>query len=309
MAQITIENIENIMLNVLPWERRFDSEGNLAIHPAVKNKYLEKGYDFMPKSRDEADARGQSSFNGLMSSFTSIRTYTEKDRKVVVVDIAPTRYLIGQAMRDIVKTGNCNDTLIAEMSPDMANVSLIAPVKLNGNYYLLSQIKGKALGSGEVHAGLVAGNVDAKYLYTENPLTTTLKAECSEELGLNLSYLSSSSFIFMVDERETGQVNFACVAKNVNTDQVLTTYQTDTKNKLGKNEPLEVMALANLPIAGIALVPLENGEGVKNITCFKPTTIGLKSCIEDRVVRPYTQAIIEYLSRKGNIDFLLEKGG
>lgn len=310
IATIGIENIEEIKLTVLPWERRFDSQGDLALHPAVREAYLHQGYDLLPKSRQEADERGLPHFNGLMGSFTSIRVYPDGERKIVVADIASTRYLIGQAMRDLTKKYSYEPEQIQEMSPDMANVSLVAPVKIDSEYYLLSQIKGKALGSGQVHAGLVAGNVGAENLKHPDPLTVALKMECTEELGLNLQYLNSTAITFMIDERETGQVNFACVARALDLNLVLTAYEVSTKKKLGKQEPLEVMALANLPVAGLALTPLEKGEeGLKRIKCYKPTTGGLVESFEDRTVRPYTQAVIEYLSNQKNVAFLLEKAG
>ena len=308
MAKIAIENIDDIQLNVLPLERRFDSVGDLAIHPLVKERYVNNGYNLAPKSRQEADARGQKHFNGLMSSFTRIHNYSDGKRNIVCVDIAPTRYLIGQARRDIVNTNKPDAETIEKLSPDMANVSLIAPIKLNGEYFLLSQIKGKALGSGQIHAGLVAGNIDAKYLRTENPLVAVLQNECSGELGINLSHLNSTSFVFMVDERETGQVNFAAIARNTDHQFVLSRYEADTKIKLAGEDKLEVQGLADLPI-GVALVPLESGELKlrEKVTCYKPTSTGLVETRETREVRPYTQGTLDYL--KKNANFLLEKAG
>ncbi|MBW2999289.1 hypothetical protein KY339_01335 [Candidatus Woesearchaeota archaeon] len=311
MAKIGIKNIDSIKLNVIPLERRFDSEGDLAVDPRVAEMYVNKGHDLAPKSWGEAKILGVKHFNGLMSSFTRILVYRDPKETIVTADIAPTRYLIGQAMRDVVKeSGGLTPENIKKLSPDMANVSLVAPVKVEGKYFLLSQIKGKALGSGQVHSGLVAGNVDAKYLDTPNPLTATLRNECSEEVGMDLSYLGPTSFIFMVDERETGQVNFACVAKEADLHQILNSYEAMTRHKISKHENLEVMALSVLPIAGLALVPLEEGkEGLKNITCYKPTAGGLEERVEDRTVRPYTQATVDYISHKENVKFLLEKAG
>ena len=70
------------------------------------------------------------------------------------------------------------------------------------------------------------------------------------------------------------------------------------------------MALSILPVAGLALTPLENGNnGLHNITCYKPTINGLKEVVEDREVRPYTEAIIDYVADQKNVKFLLEKAG
>lgn len=311
MAKIGIENIQEIKLNVLPFERRFDSQGDLVMPPLVAEMYLKQKYDEKPKSKEEAKAKGEKSFNGLMSSFPRLCVYPQEGKNFVVADIAPTCYLVGQAMRDFVSANpSLSPEEIKKLSPDMANVSLVVPVKIAGNYFLMSQIKGKALGSGEIHAALVAGNVDAQYLSEADPLTATLRGECSEEVGMDLTSLDPTSVVYMVDERETGQVNFAYVARNSDAQMILGAYEASVREKLPKGERLEVMALAELPVGGIALVPLESGSpGLKNITCFFPTEKGLEEKVEGRGVRPYTQAALDYLSKPENVKFLLEKAG
>lgn len=309
MAKIEIKNIDRILLNVLPFERRFDSQGDLAVNSLIREVYERKGYHSAPKSPEEAAARGIKNFNGLMTSSVRISCYCSGSETIVAADLAPARYLLGQAMRDYVKENpSLSEEEIRKLSPDLTNVSLIAPVKFRDQYFLLSQIKGKALGSGEIHAGLVAGNIDAGYLSESDPLTATLQGECSEELGMDLSYLDTTSFIFLMDERETGQINFASVAKTTDINKVLNAYDCNTRTKLPK-EQLEVMALSMLPIGGIALVPLEKGQGVQDLVCFHPSLDGLKEVKETRGVRPYTQATLDYLAQSENTKFLLEKAG
>jgi hypothetical protein len=311
MANILVENIDEIKHVVLPFERRFDSQGDLALDNKVSEMYQKKQYHLMPKTDEEARARGAKNFNGLMTSAVELHSYIQDGQTIVSVTLAPTRYMVGQAFRDCVKEGHYASDEIQTASPDMANVSLIVPIKMNGSYYLLSQIKGKALGSGELHTGLVAGNVDAKYLSAPNPFIATLQNECSEELGLNLSYMDSTSFIYLVNERETGQINFASVARNADVNKILQAYESMTKQKLQKNEDLEVMALANLPIAGLALTPLEGGSPeVKGVICYKPSKDGLVTIVEDRKVRPYTAATVDYMKKSDqNQRFLLNKAG
>jgi hypothetical protein len=310
MARILVPNISDLKVSVIPIERTVDSIGDLAIDERVSKMYNEKHYDLVPKSSEEAELRGQKNFNGLMSSFPRISVYHSDGSNIVSCDIAPTRYLMGEAMRDCIKQTPYSLNEINAMSPNMANVSVIAPFKKDGKYYLLSQIKGKALGSGQIHTGLVAGNVDAKYLYANNPLVEALRNECSEELGMDLSYLNSSSFVFLVDERETGQVNFASVASHVDFDAIMSSYESLTRRKLAQNQALEVMALSTLPIAGLAMTRLENGPGKEmQVTCYKPGSDGLVEVVENRGLRPYTYATIEFLSDSRNARFLLEKAG
>ncbi len=309
MAKIGIENISEVRLTIIPTERRFDSQGDLGVHSLVSSKYVEKGYDQKPKTEEEAKARAERDFNGLVSSSPKISAYPINHANLVVADIAPTRYLIGQALRDLTKEGKYQPNIFPQMSPDMVGVSLVVPVKIKGDYFLLSQIKGKALGSGEVHTGLVAGNVDGKYLSTEDPFVATLRNECSEEVGLDLSTLDRTAALYLVDERETGQVNFAYLARNADAQQMIHSYDRIVREKLAAGEALEVMALTAVPI-GAYLEKQESGAlGLRGITVYHPTPNGLAEKVEDRGVRPYTQATLDYLTKPENVKFLLEKAG
>ncbi|MBI4151509.1 hypothetical protein HY496_00945 [Candidatus Woesearchaeota archaeon] len=314
MATIGIKNIDELRLHVLPFERRYHSTGEFAVHPLVSCRYIFSDYDLKPKSPEEAKARGEKGFNGMMSSLPRISVYDGRGgHRVVTADIAPTRYLIGQAMRDYVKSiiGDpsnpyvLTDSDFKKLSPDMANVSLVAPVKVNGSYFLLSQIKGKALGSGEIHTGLVAGNVDAKYLSDDDPFVSALQNECSEEVGLDLSTLDRTAALYMVDERETGQVNFAYIARDVDINDVLHAYDQSTRQKLVVGEPLEVMALALVPFSA----QIQKADNtLSTIKAYHPTANGLEEKMESsRGVRPYTMATLGYLGE--STPFLLEKAG
>ncbi len=103
MSKVLFENISEIKLNVIPFERTPDSKGSLSIDERVAKVYIQKRYNLVPKTEEEADARGLKTFNGLMSSFPDIKSYSDGNSNIIVGDIAPTRYLIGQAMRDIMK--------------------------------------------------------------------------------------------------------------------------------------------------------------------------------------------------------------
>ena len=310
MTKIGIDNISEIKLNVITYERRYDSDGDLAIHPAIREVYDKKGYTLAPKSPEEAKERGVKHWNGLATSIPRISVYRDHpdSEAIVAADIAPTRYLIGQALRDIIKEKpDLAVEKMTAMNPRIANVSLIAPIKVGNRYHLLSQIKGKALDSGMIHAALVAGGVEEKHLHTANPLISALKTECTEELGIDLSYFESTSHAFMMDEPEYGYVNFASIARNTKLDEVLNAYEADSKRKLSK-EQLEVMALSFIPIAGLALTPLEKGN-LENLICYHPTPDGLKESKETRKTIAYTEIMVEHLRDTKNLRFVLERAG
>ena len=303
MARIAIENIREIHLTPLPRERDLHTIGIHAIHPTVRRAYREAEYHHRPKSAAEASARGEKHWNGLNSSFSRIHVQDTDNGAIVRATIVPTRYLFGQAMRDI--AAGYTPEQIQELSPDMANVSLILPVQHNGEYFLLGQIKGKALGEGQIHAAVTAGNVASRYLDQPMPLLAALNSECAEELGIDLTQLHPGSFVYMVDERETGQVNFAATAPIQDLDSVLHIYDTVARSRLAQSESPEVKGLAELPVAGLALVPAE--RLARDVRCFYPSPEGLVERIEDREVRPYTEAVAAYASQPENRRFLLEK--
>jgi hypothetical protein len=308
MAIISIKNIATIDLTSIAEERSISHRGRNALHPDVYAKYLDKGYHKVPKSQEEATIAGTKVWNGPNASFPIITSENTADGVIIHATIMPTRYLVGQAMRDLVNENTYSNEQIQEMSPNMANVSLILPVKHKGQYFILGQLKGKALGEGQIHAAITAGNVAAEYLSKPNPLVTALRAECTEELGLELDTLSPGSFTCMIDESETGQVNFAAVSKIHKLETVLHSYDSATRTTLTQDANPEVMGLARLPIEGLVLIPAESSAGrLKNVTCYKPTSDGLQIMIEDRHVRPYTQAVAGYLTNTSDREAFMRK--
>jgi len=314
MAKIGIENIHEIRLTSLTDERTSD---HASIAPEVTAMYAEKGSDAAPRTEDEALAIGQKNYNALKSSFTEIKVVQEGGNTIVEATIAPTRYLVGAAMRNIVEAHgleNITEADIQRMSPDMANVSLLVPVKHEGQWYMLAQIKGSieagdVLGSGAIHTGLIAGNVEGEYVLQQdgNPLLRSLYKETWEEMGIDFNQLDTTSFVYLVDERETGQVNFAAVARNADMDQILSAYEADCKTKLAEGRKLEAAGLALVPVEGAHLVPFKGQQILEGITVYKPRESGLEIVTEDRKVRPYTEGTVAYLNDKRNVASLLEK--
>ncbi|MFH1588982.1 MAG: hypothetical protein ABIB43_00245 [archaeon] len=310
---IPIDEVQIIAFDI---ERTLNSKEHFKFHPKVIETYLKKGYDERPKSKEEAEKRGEKGFNGLTSSFPVMEFHKRDNKTWFYGYINPTRYLFGEAFRDLMKEENYSKKEINAMSPNMANVSLIAPVKIDGKYFIFSQIKGDALGSGQVHAGYVAGNIAGKHVMkeyeekTERLLINALKQETYEEAGMNLSSMDSTAPAYFVDERETGQVNLASVVRNANVDSMLKSYEAQTIEKLLKAEKLEVNGIAMLPILGVSLIPIEGRHNVENIVSYRPTTNGLVKTVENRGIRPYTRIVLEHLAEsKDNVKSLLEKAG
>ncbi len=320
-VRVGIPAIRELWLNVLPGERTLASKGTLAFHPDIIQRYREAGYDDAPKSREERDARGmQGGWNGMNVSGVSLRSDPTPSGDIVVADVAQARYLWCRAMEDVAAWGNYDSAKDARVlltaeelrvrSPDLVNVSLVAPVRHEGKLYWLAQIKGDAKGSGEIHTGVAAGGLAPKYLSAPNPLVAQLQHECSKELGLDLTALDYSSAAFMVDERFQGMINFAHIARGIDMDAVLSTYEGHVRSK----EKPEVAGLALVPLEGAVLHAVDEGVvptrfRLDDVVCYVPGKDGLDAVRLSKVVRPYTEATTKYAHDKDNLRFLLEKAG
>ena len=310
MAKIIVSDIYDLHYLVLPYERDENATRELGLDPRLVKIYKKNGYNLEPQTQEDANKLGKNHFNGLQSSISHLSLSEIDNKKIVAVHLAPIRYLYSQAMKDFTNENpDATEETINEVSPALANVSLLVPVKVNGKYYLLGQIKGKAVGSGQIQAALVAGGVNADDLREGNPFVNALRHEVSEEVGLDLSYLNSSSFIYVVDEREIGNLNFAAIARGQKLESILTAYESLTKNELEMGNNLEVMALSQLDMAGLSLLPVEGKSQLEGVLSYIPSKDGLTPRIETRVVRPYTEAVVNWLKGTGHISSLLKKAG
>lgn len=305
--------IEDIKINSIPLERTIDSD---TVDERVRSEFLKRRYQDLPRSKDEAKARGMSKWSGLMSSFPEIRTYKVSPGRVIVsADILPTRYHIGEAFRDYYKDQEelghpLSQDTIERISPNMANAHVMVPTKWKGEYVLLAQIKGEALGRGEVHSSVVAGNVEAKHIYAGvDPLINSLKQECLEEVGLDLSYFNSTTWKYLINEQDTGQMAVVSIAREVELETVLHAYEANVRFKVGK-EKLEVEGLVPLPMAGIVVIPLGNkGKTQDELLCYLPRPEGLVAVKQKRVLRPITVGVLKYLENAQNRKDMLETAG
>ncbi len=302
MAKIVLSNLDAINLTFDSNER---SASNETIHSAVDAMYSRQGYDCEPKNRQEADAQGKRDFNGLTMS---VREHTiDSTARSVHFTLAPIRYLYRQAYADLLKASPLTYEDQGALSPNIFGTALIAPVLVDGKPYLLSQIKGKALGSGEVHAGLVAGGMKTSAASKPNPLLTTLRAETKEELGLDLDRLDTTDFSYVMDERETGHLGVYAVLRQTDLNNILGKYEAATKQRFDESKEPEVMGVANLPVGGLALEAI--GAATETMRCFIPSPEGLIIKEENRRLRPPSVAWREHLQNPENLTVLLQRAG
>jgi len=302
-AFVKLANIRGIETAIIGDELSYNDP---SIDPRLTQLYDRADYDSKPKTKEQAESLGVKEFNGLQ---TSCRTIEDREG-ILHVTLQPARYLLSQAMEDGVKFGKFGKDDLYKISPRLANVSAIAIVRdpEKGSYYLIGQLKGSWVrGGGEVHAGLTAGGVQAKHLNAENPLLEALSAEALEEIGLKSGDLSPSNFSMMIDESPIGLVNFVAIAPGLQLDKVRERFWERTRGL--EAEEREVKGLGLLPVAGLALIPMEQRLGIEGVRIITPTDQGLTEAFADKVARPYTVAMADFLGDKANQKMLLERAG
>lgn len=310
MASVEVSNIGTFNCNDICIERTHESIGDLAFHPELIKIYFEKKYNEIPLSKQEADAAGKQGWNGLSSSIANMHVYFDGNRNHVTADIFPTRYFYGKAMTELVKRDNLNFRQRKQISPDMANVSMLAIVQSGKDYFLLTQVRGKSTLSEKLHGALFAGGIDGEDLLKKIPLEYTLRKECEEELGIKTAnYINEKNRArypsLVIEEREYGLVNLAFIEK-VDLKTVLDMYSEYIKNK----------DVNNLETIGLALVPLQNNTNkgiisgtLPDISSYMATTNGVVLVQQDRPIINYCQAVLKFSLSDQNRHYLLERAG
>lgn len=309
MAKVTITDLQKLIIIALDQERTCETLGILALHKLVSETYSRK-YALFPKTLREAEAQGRpQDYDGLKSSCADIQFYTDGGGKTASVHLMPTRYFVGQAYRDVLQEGKFSETEARFMSPRMANVSAIAPVKFGGRYYFVSQTMGKGTTDpGQVISTLAAGQVDGNQVQkaakdnTHNPFLAALEKECSEEVGLDFQTLDILPVPHaFVEEIESAKINAAYVARGASLDTILKSYAAKRNFK-------EVQAIALVP-AETSTLRHVNAQELANIPYFSLTDSGIQESRRNVVLRPYTLALLEHISDERQCNTVLELAG
>jgi len=279
-----IKRIDSLSISKLNAERTFDAHGPLKIPDRTREIYTDQ-YLNVPTEP------GNGKYNALKTSFPNIEFYRSGSGIECVATIAKTRYLIGEAFRDFVKENHHTQTEYEEMSTNMANVSIITFVKHKGIHYIAAQIKGKVIGQGELHTGFYAENIDARFLEYDSPLEQAVKEGVEKKTGIPYDFLNPSDFVGMVDERITGQVNFAKLSGVHDLQDVQ--HHWDSNIKTGKKQ---IAGLALVPVEGYKITELWGGKKrLENLVWYKAENEPVKQAPTSFVIRPFTDATMKSL--------------
>ena len=323
-ARVRPEQFQGIVLNVIKGERTLEG-----MHPEIIETHAREGFAERPKSKQELVQRitdmqdagaaaeeietvRKQGFNGLSSSIVG-GFIVDADLRLRATAQA-TRYLVGRACSKAVSDGLIQRHEAELHSPNMLNVSAVAVVKKDGKYFLLSQIKGDALGSGQIHGAICAGGVDGKALLEDDPLAHALQNEAIEELGIQLSGITSEDFCFLIGEDQIGMVNAGCVVA-VDYEEVFFNFSQNINDAYLNNEKPEVAGLSLLGIPkGLVLFPLEGGgNAIERAECLLPKFtsggVSLEQSSQTRGVRPYTLAMARMFADRETTKKIIERAG
>ena len=327
MAKIILDGIDKIEPHLISLKRTYESMDDLAYHKLVREMYIKNKYDLYPKTKEEAEKLGQKYYNSIALSMVYYNVYSDASEKILEPIFAETRYFYGQALRDLVNERKYSYNQLKEMTPRIAHCALVAPLKKDKEYFLLSQVRGKARGRGQIISTAVSGLIGKRSIKkykkdrTKNLLINALESESIEELGIDLKFFNFSP-AFMMNEPRVGHCNFTYITRNADLDDILGIYEKDATKRISEGEELEVAGLSLLPIKPnfplddfpldkiICHIPNKEGRLEKiNFEEYIEKYIENKEEIRKSSFRPYTEAVINYVADQEKVKFLLEKAG
>lgn len=279
MAKVLYDNIIEMSVKIIQEERKYDSKD---LPEILVKKYLEKGYEKCPTTYEGAKEVGDINYNGLKVSLLS----SEYSSGKLDMILQPTRFLIGQAMRDLYKE---SPELMEKVTPlNIVNVSVLTPVMYNNECVLIGHVRANSTGIGQIQIPLAGGGVEADSLGSINCLWDSLKREVEEEIGLDAAIFKLYPEHLFIEEKEVGNCNICSITEGLKIETILEKWLDLIKGK--EERDIEAPALAVIPLQNIErvyedveiLYPNENFDGVI-------------SKREKRVFRPLSKAILDWI--------------
>lgn len=241
----------------------------------------------------------------------------------LTLEMRPGRYHFEEAMRDVEKVRREAGRPLTwdearEMDPRMAHASCLILSRYTGptsghglkhNDYtpqrgdpvIVGQIKGNVLGAGQFIACLVGRGVASEYVIraasdpTVNPFIEALKEGAPIKLGMDMSDIEHSDFHLLVAQRGVGNLNLGCVS-----------YKPLEELQHSHEGLVSTTPFEKLEVKGFGILPVNSPESARNgMWVFE----GGDWKFEKRVMRPYSDGIIDHLAKKGNRKAMMELAG
>ncbi len=201
-------------------------------------------------------------------------------------------------------------------NPLILGIGVYAVVRYEGKPHLMLQIKGNAIGSGQLHSGLVAGGVSiAEFSSSASPedmLLSATKRQAKEEIGLSLEDKNLGGPSLLRLENATGNIGFGYILNGFSGTDIIDAYGEHVRQRLIASSDDTAAGVALMPAEGVVMISLDGGSpALSTRKEIIVTQEGIKTVSPDssRALRPAGQGYLAALSEPDFVQNLLEIAG
>lgn len=231
-------------------------------------------YVTLPKTKEEAAERGARTYDALQVSISGLRVDTALQSGTGI--LSPVRYSVideYKALRkDLLDRRDIPglEALHAE-NPLVVGSAVYIVAPYNGEPHIFMQIKGNAVGAGEIHSAAAAGGISTKEFENSASVTEMFDQaairQTQEEIGLQLSARQLGRPTLFRREDATGTAAVGYVIRGLRGEDILDAYSQHIQNRKILSSDDSASGLVLLPLRGGREVLLDHGS---------PSLAGLK---------------------------------
>jgi len=271
-------------------------------------------FDGLPKTKEEAALRGEKTFDGLQ---VSVCPFTD----IYSAEIAPIRYSFLRAYQELrselIAKGDLSGVAALEReNPYILGAAVYAVTRWRGEPCIMMQIKGNAVGAGQIHSALAAGGISMQEFESATSISDMLQAaavrQASEELGLRLQGNNLGDPAIIRYEGATGNIGIGYILQGIPGSEILDRYvECATKRKITSSDDTAA-GVVLMPTNAIAVVSLDGDvPALSTRTEVIVTKNGgeIVTTNEPRRLRPAAQGFLAALADPKFLTLLLERSG
>ena len=290
---------------------QFDGVGS-TLSEFYKSKIAE--FDALPKTKEEAAERGGKGFDGLQVSVCPFRD-------IYNAELAPIRYSFLSAYQQLRKELLAQQdysgvAALEKENPYILGAAVYAVTKFEGQPCIMMQIKGNAIGEGQIHSALAAGGISMKEFQNAKSINDMLLAaavrQASEELGVPLQGQNLGDPALLRFENATGNIGIGYVLSGMTGSDILDAYTQHATQRVIASSDDTASGVVLMPTQGIVVVSLD--DGVPALSTRKEIIITKDGAQvvapnDSRGLRPAGQGYLAALEDPRFLSQLLERSG
>ena len=271
-------------------------------------------YDALPKTKEEAAERGVRGFDGLQ---VSVCPFTNIDN----AELAPIRYSFlsaYQKLREELLSQQDYSGVVAleQENPYVLGAAVYAVTRFEGEPCIMMQIKGNAVGEGQIHSALSAGGISMKEFQNAASINAMLLAaavrQASEELGVPLEGKNLGDPALLRFENATGNIGIGYILSGLSGSDILDAYIQHATQRIIASSDDTASGVALMPTQGIVVVSLDHG--VPALSTRKEIIVTKNGAQvvtpnDSRKLRPAGQGYLAALEDPRFLSQILERSG